>query len=115
MSRGANTCGAIARIPAGGVAAIVDGTEVLKFCRTVGLLRVAVVPVATVEATMCAPVSIIVFVESNLFTAEPAVLMTLTAADVKTVVGLPPLCEEFVGVCIGGLTSVTVGTVFTEG
>lgn len=84
--------------------AIVDGTEVLKFCRTVGLLTVAVV--ATVEATTCPPV---------LFTREAAVLPTLTAADVKTVVGFPPLCEVMiVGVCIGGLTSVTVGTLFTD-
>ena len=112
MSRGANTCGAIARIPPGGVAAIVDGTEVLKFCKTVGLLMVAIVPVATAEATTCAPVCIIAFVESNLLTSEPAVLVTLTAGDVKTVVWLPPLCEVLA--CIGGLTSVTVGTLFTE-
>lgn len=114
MSRGANTCGAIARIPPGGVAAIVEGTEVLKFCRTVGLLMVAVVPDATVEATTCAPACIIVFVESNLLTSEAAVLVTLTAGGVKTVIGLLPLCEVLVGVCIGGLTSVTVGTLFTE-
>lgn len=80
---------------------MVDGTEVLKFCKTVGLLIVAVVPVATADTTTCAPVCIIVF--------EPVVLVTLT------VVGFPPLCEVLVGVCIGGLTSVTVGTLFTEG
>lgn len=76
---------------------------------------VAVVPVATVEATTWAPVCSIVFVESNLLTGEPVVLVTATAADVRTVVGLPALCEVLVGVCIGGLTSVTVGTVFTAG
>lgn len=42
-------------------------------------------------------------------------LVTLTDGDVKTVVGLPVLGEGFMEVCIGGLTSVTVGTVFTEG
>lgn len=56
-----------------------------------------------------------VFVESNLLTTEAAVLLTVAAGDVKTVAGLPPLCEVMVEVCIGGLTSVTVGTLFTEG
>ena len=51
VSRGVNTCGAIALIPPGAVAAIGDGTEVLKFCKTVGLLMVAVVPVAMLEVT----------------------------------------------------------------
>lgn len=42
-------------------------------------------------------------------------LVTLTDGDVKTVVGLPVRGEGFMKVCIGGLTSVIVGTVFTEG
>lgn len=97
VSRGASTCGAIALTPAGGDAAIVDGTEVLKFCKTVGLLMVAVVQVATPEATtVCTTVF------------APA---TLTAADVRIALWL--LCEMLAGVCIGGLTSVTVGTLFT--
>lgn len=90
------------------------------FCKTVGLLTVAVVAVAAVEATT--PVCITVFVKSTLMRG-PAVLVTLAAgAAGTTVVGLPPLCEVLllaavvvVGVCIGGLTSVTVGTVFTQG
>ncbi|TNN43114.1 Calcium-responsive transactivator [Liparis tanakae] len=89
-SRGASTCGAMARIPPGGVAALGDGTEVLKFCNTVGL-RVT-------EATTCAPACVIVFAGSGLCTCEPAAHVT-PAAD---------------GVCIGGLASVTVGTVFTD-
>lgn len=94
-SRGASTCGAMARIPPGGVtvatvAAMGDGTEVLKFCSTVGL-RVT-------EATTCAPVCVIVFAGSGLCASEPAAQVTPTAG----------------GVCIGGLTSVTVGTLFTD-
>lgn len=49
VSRGANVCGAIVLIPPGGATAIVDGSEFLKFCKTIGLLMVAVVPV---DATM---------------------------------------------------------------
>lgn len=76
---------------------------------------VAVVPVATAEVATCPPVRVRVFAESNLLTGEPAAPVTLTAADVKTVVRLPPLCGVLEGICIGGLTSVTVGTLFTDG
>lgn len=112
MSRGAKTCGAMARIPAGAGAAVADGTEVRTFCKTVGLLTAAVVPVVTTEVTTC---TLLVcnrgFVESSLLSIDPKV----TAVGGATVAGLPPLCEEMMGVCIGGLTSVTVGTLFTEG
>lgn len=96
---------------------MVDGTEVLKFCKTVGLLTVAVVPVATAEATTCpAPVCSTAFAESTLWRSrEPAAPATLAAGEAGAAAGLPPLCEALVGVCIGGLTSVTVGTVFAGG
>lgn len=112
VSRGANTCWVRGRTPPVGVVAIVDGTEVLKVCKIVGLLTVAVAPVAAVETTMCPPVWIVVLVESSLLRGDPDVLLTATAVGVRTVEGLPPLCEVLEGVCIGGLTSVTVGTLF---
>lgn len=82
--------------------AIVDGAEVLKVCKTVGLLMLA-----AVDATTCPPVWIIVLVASTLLRGEPVGLLTVTA------VGAVRLCEELEGVCIGGLTSVTVGTLFS--
>lgn len=84
--------------------------EVLRVCRTVGLLRV--VPVPPVEATTWTPVCMIVLIESVLLTGVEPVATQVTLAldeDVKSV-----LCVS-VEVCRGGLTSVTVGTVFTEG
>lgn len=82
----------------------VDGAEVLRFCKTLGLL--------VVEATTCPPVWITAFVASGLLRREPVVLLTLTAGGVKTVAGL--LCDVLEGVCIGALTSVTVGTLLVD-
>ena len=99
VSRGANTCGAMARTTPRVGAAAMD-TEVLGFCRTVGLL--------TIEPVVAAEVCITVLVESHLLTTHPAGAVAAGA-------GFPPLSEGLVGVCIGGLTSVTVGAVFTGG
>lgn len=52
--------------------------------------------------------------ESDLFWRETDAPLKPTAGVVKTVTALPPLCEALEGVCIGGLTSVTVGTLFAD-
>lgn len=82
VSRGANTCGAMARVPPGGAS---DG---LGFCSTDGLL-----------AAIC----IAPFAGSN--------LLTPTAGDVSAASSPPPPQprEALAGVCIGGLARVTVG------
>lgn len=74
--------------------AIVVGAGVLKFCRTVGLVMVAVAAEATVWMMGFGP--------STLLGMEPDELLTLTVGDAgKMLEGVGP----------GGLTSVTVGTV----
>lgn len=101
------------RIPPGAVTAMAGEAEVLRLCRTGGLLTV--VPVPPVEATTWTPVCTIVLVESVLLTAVEPVVAQVTLAlgeDVTAVAGLPALCVSL-EVCTGGLTSVTVGTVFT--
>lgn len=83
-----------------GVLVIVDGVEVLSVCKTVGLLAL----VAAGDVTTCPPDWRIVLAASTLLAAEPVGLLTQTAVDVVR------LCEALEGVCIGGLASVTVGT-----
>lgn len=99
VTRGASTCWVTARIAPAGALAIVDGVEVLSVCKTVGLLTMA-----AGDVTTWPPDWMIVLAESTLLTAEPVRLLTQTAVDVVR------LCEALEGVCIGGLESVTVGT-----
>lgn len=104
VTRGASTCWVTARIAPAGVLVMEDGVEVLNVCRTVGLLTVGAGDVTTCPADW-----IIVLAESTLLTAEPVGLLTHTAVDVVR------LCEALEGVCIGGLASVTVGTLCAAG
>lgn len=104
-SLGENTCGAIAFIPPG-QAAKVDGVEVLTFCNT------RLLP-TTLGAVTCEVVCMVVFGDSNLLICASELAGWATLTDRIRTVLLLPLCEVTVpGVCIGGLASVTVGTLF---